>query len=425
MRPTNKKGTWREFYQKQTLKNGSFDSELCDDIVAIVNGADSKPRNRLDAFLLRYPRCKNETQLKELKGYLIGNTTIDDLTSFFSKTSGKRGRPKKDTSVSKNDFENHNDIELDNDNKTNFMSENSEKNSDRIDTPFDEPVIERGYTQGSFIKQDDADAETVESEDYENENENKHETEYDDNSYEYEDDDIPEPEYREISEDETDESEQLDDESESGKLSDNLDDLSPAQKKKAAEKTADVILNVYGAVAPLPFKYFSKFNEVKIADLSINGMLDLNLKLDGNTTVREYIDTVNTTVDEIMTFDDETREDIREPLVEVLMEKGLALTPTQRLMFAVGQHLFVMASAAASFYKQNAIALKQFQSYTTHQSERGTTKSRANKTSKPNPTKVNLTANITDSEREQADRIMKDMGYIEDEDFDNFDDSEG
>ena len=59
------------------------------------------------------------------------------------------------------------------------------------------------------------------------------------------------------------------------------------------------------------------------------------------------------------------KNELREPLIDVLLEQELALTPTQRLLMAVGGHLTTLGISAFQLAQNNKMALetfKQFQS---------------------------------------------------------------
>ena len=181
-------------------------------------------------------------------------------------------------------------------------------------------------------------------------------------------DDIPADAYQAPDEDEFAETEEVyeDDDVGGGEPlgGDNLKDMSPAQKRKAAEKTADLILNNYCRYAPMPFKNWSSFSKRKIKRLVDSDRLNVHMVIDGDgMTVEEYLQGVNQQVENLFEVDEETRQEIREPLVEVLMENEVALTPTQRLMIAVGSHLVQMSMQAFKISRENNEMLKTFERF--------------------------------------------------------------
>ena len=140
--------------------------------------------------------------------------------------------------------------------------------------------------------------------------------------------------------------------------SENIKELSPKEKREAVEKTADAILIAWRSYVPLPFIYFSKYNEKKLKKLHDNDEIDLDVevKADG-TNFREYVKEFNSNVEQIFQVSDEEVEALKDPLVDVLMEKDIALTPTQRLLFTAGQLLVtkVMMCAKMISEKRNDI----------------------------------------------------------------------
>ena len=145
----------------------------------------------------------------------------------------------------------------------------------------------------------------------------------------------------------------------------NLQDLSPAQKRKSAEKTADAMLGLYCKFIPAPFKQWASFKDRKINELSLKKEIDLEMELDGEITIKDYIDNTNREVEAIFEVSEEQKNEIREPLIDVLLEQELALTPTQRLLLAVGGHITTLGISAYQLAQNNKMALetfKQFQS---------------------------------------------------------------
>jgi hypothetical protein len=89
------------------------------------------------------------------------------------------------------------------------------------------------------------------------------------------------------------------------------------------------------------------------------------MELDGELTIKDYIDNHNKQVEAIFEVTEEQKNEIREPLIDVLLEQELALTPTQRLLMAVGGHLTTLGISAFQLAQNNKMALetfKQFQS---------------------------------------------------------------
>lgn len=133
-------------------------------------------------------------------------------------------------------------------------------------------------------------------------------------------------------------------------VSDNLNGMSPAQKRHAVEASADAILIGYRTYVPLPFIYFSSYNIKKIKKLHSDNLIDMNtpVRPDG-TTFYDYTQIFNENVEGAFSFTDQDIKDLREPLIEVLMENDIAFTPMQRLLFVVGTQLVQKTMTAFKF----------------------------------------------------------------------------
>lgn len=132
-----------------------------------------------------------------------------------------------------------------------------------------------------------------------------------------------------------------------------LDNLNPKTKRRVAEQTAETLLKGYSRLAPKPFKWLAKIDEEKIERMHFEGEIDINLEVSEGTTFDDYVKQTNEKVEELFEVDEDTLNEIREPLIEVLMEQKLELTPQQRLAMAVVSHLVQMFSIAISLRKQN------------------------------------------------------------------------
>jgi hypothetical protein len=132
--------------------------------------------------------------------------------------------------------------------------------------------------------------------------------------------------------------------------SDNLKNLSPKEKRESMEKTADVILLTIKNIFPIPFVYVATYSDKKLNNLhsknEIN--LDTEIKRDG-TTFREYYKEFNAKVEEAFVVTDAEIEALKEPLVDVLMERDVAMTPMQRLLFVAGQFVVPKIMLAGKF----------------------------------------------------------------------------
>ncbi len=150
-----------------------------------------------------------------------------------------------------------------------------------------------------------------------------------------------------------------------------LQDLSEKEKRKAAGKTADALLVAYGNYIPMLPTKLSSYNMAKMERLHMGNEIDLNMtvKADG-TTIKRFMIETNYQVEDIFTVTKEMKDDIREPLIDVLMEKQLALTPMQRLMMAVGGHLVQVGVNCAQFVMSKKASMEQFKEFRAMQGNR-------------------------------------------------------
>ena len=118
--------------------------------------------------------------------------------------------------------------------------------------------------------------------------------------------------------------------------------LTAKEQRDGAEKTADIALLAWKNYLPLPFVYFGKIDVKKLKNAEKKGEIDLQAPVDRRGTLFiERVEKFNREVETSFEVTDEEVNAIREPLIDVLMEKEVSLTPTQRLMFVAGQ--FVVA----------------------------------------------------------------------------------
>lgn len=143
-----------------------------------------------------------------------------------------------------------------------------------------------------------------------------------------------------------------------------LDDLTAAQKRKAAEKTADALVTTYANLIPIPFKKLSSFSMRKLERRHINDEIDMNMIImEDGTRVRDYCEKVNEEAESIFVVTKEMQDEIREPLIDVLLENNFALTPTQRLVMAIGGQIVQMGISTIQLMSNNSSAMNEFKKF--------------------------------------------------------------
>jgi hypothetical protein len=391
------------------------EADLCKNINRLVNSGEVS-ESEINQLIETDGIPTNMDELQDMYSYLTGKEVKRTSNKLYT------GEEEGEEDYEEEDYEEE-DYEEEINTSESFNNVGGKKDAVAFD-PFSEPVIERAYTKGinSSNQEEENDVEFDEN-DFEQPKggENVADKINSGNSISEEqgEEDIPEPEWA-ISEEQGEEEDYDEDEDEdedSGKLGEgNLEDLSPAQKRKSAEKTADAILQMYCKFAPTPFKSWARFKDTTIQKMVIDGRLDLNMQLENGVTVKDYIDGTNEQVDEIFEVSEETRQEIKDPLVDVLLEQEIALTPTQRLMIAVGSHVVQMGFSAYQLSQNNKMALESFEKF--HNNMRKTNPQyQQQEQARPNPEPRNTIIpddRITNNDRQAVDELMKELNKDDD-----------
>ena len=394
----------------------SNEKRICDKFNTFIDGG-SVSKNQVEEYVDEYGKPMNESELEEMFGYLTGNDS--------------NGKKYEYADEGIEDYDNADDEDYDNANgyeDTDIIDETPKQKGDSVDfNPFSEPVIERSYTKGFQPKSEDDDSDSEDDDTDEGFSDEELKMPKDGDSIDdsdEEDQDIPEPEWASggsDGDDSDEEDEDYDDDDDGGdKLGgDNLQDLSPAQKRKAAEKTADALLNMYCQFVPMPFIKWSSFSEGKLQKMVFENKIDLSMQLENNVSVKDYIDGVNEQAQEVFKVTDETKEEIKDPLIDVLLEQDLALTPTQRLMLAVGGHLITMGFSAFQLAQNNKQALETFEKFHIQMNQQKAPVFQENQQVKKQPRP--RAENLSKIEKESVEELMKQMTSDYDDDDDIID----
>jgi len=408
------------------------EKRICDTFNSRINNGDVSAK-QVEDYIEEYGKPMNENELEDMFGYLVGEYSNGEKYEYADSDDEDEDVDYEDEDDS------YDDAVVEEVNQSNTQSSNP------VDfNPFEEPVIERSYTRGFNAKSSVDDESDSDDDDDDDDSATKVDFDNDDLKMpkdgesiieEEVEEDIPEPDWANTggvsgssSEfDDEDDDEDDEDEDYNEKLGgDNLQDLTPAQKRKSAEKTAEALLNMYCQFAPLPFKKWASISDGKVQKLVFEGKIDLSMQLENNVTVKDYIDGQNEQVEEIFKVSDETREEIKDPLIDVLLEQDLALTPTQRLMLALGGHVVTMGFSAFQLAQNNKQALETFEKFQIQMNKQKAPnfQEQSNRTaSRPTP---RPTENITKHEKESVEEIMRMMEQDEDsyDDDDDIIDSE-
>lgn len=150
-----------------------------------------------------------------------------------------------------------------------------------------------------------------------------------------------------------------------------FDDLPHSEKLALSEKGADAYIEAYSKFIPMiPIK-ISSFNMAKMKDLDLEGKLSLNMPITANNeTVGQYMNGFNSEVERIFTVSEDVKASIRDPLIDVLMEKGMVPTPMQRLLLAVGMHMVQMTKSTVELVLEKRDNMKTFINFKTKEDAR-------------------------------------------------------
>ncbi len=153
-------------------------------------------------------------------------------------------------------------------------------------------------------------------------------------------------------------------EKEEAKANSNVKDLTPEQKREAAAKTSEMAVELYATYRPMPFVHFGSHNKKKLQKEHDDKNIDLQAEIRGDgTTLENYVDAFNADVEETFTVREETKAQLKEALYDVLMEKEIALTPTQRLAGLVVLDIVGCVVATVKLVGQKSSDMEQFRQH--------------------------------------------------------------
>lgn len=144
--------------------------------------------------------------------------------------------------------------------------------------------------------------------------------------------------------------------------------MSEGEQRRNAEKSATVYLRNYQQLMPIPFVMISSFNMRKMKKLHDKGEIDLNMPIrEDGTTTHSYMDSYNKKVIKVFEISDEMAEELREPLVDVLMESGFVPSPMVRLCMAAAPHLAKFGQEAVKLYMEKSDDMDTFKQFRSDQ----------------------------------------------------------
>lgn len=155
----------------------------------------------------------------------------------------------------------------------------------------------------------------------------------------------------------------------------NFNDMDSAKQRKKTKRFAKQIVNLTATLIEVGFVwYVSKdITEAKLTEYELQGDMDLSLLLDmpdgQKTTVKEFFVSQLGVINEESKINEEDREDLTDALTEVMLEKGIAPTPTQELMLVVARVVGVKMLTGFAISKSNQSILNQLRGMKGEQAE--------------------------------------------------------
>ena len=144
-----------------------------------------------------------------------------------------------------------------------------------------------------------------------------------------------------------------------------FDDMSAGNQKKSTKKFAKYIVEAVCALAEKGFVWYANkdINESKLAEYELNGEINLSilvtLENGQDATVKYFFQQQCLAAEQLAKFEDDEKKDLAEALYAVMLEKGIAPTPTQELLIVVGGILVKKGAMLLSLKSQTSSLLNQ------------------------------------------------------------------
>lgn len=156
-----------------------------------------------------------------------------------------------------------------------------------------------------------------------------------------------------------------------------FDEMSSGRKKRTTKRMAKLIVEAVIMLAEKGCIWWSTkdITEDKLIQYELDGEMDLSLLIslenDQQATIREWFVSQRLSAEQLFKVDEEDKNDLIESLTEVMMEKGIAPTPTQELIInAVKTFVLDMGIKALALQSQIKAVLTELRArnagYTTN-----------------------------------------------------------
>jgi len=154
-----------------------------------------------------------------------------------------------------------------------------------------------------------------------------------------------------------------------------FDDMSGGNQKKSTKKFAKYIVEAVCALAEKGFVWYAnkEISDAKLAEYELSNEMDLSilvtLENGQEATVKRFFQNQCVAAEQLSKFEEEEKKDMSEALSAVLLEKGVAPTPTQELLIVVGGVLVKKGAMLLSLKAQTNSLLDQLRSMNSNQGQ--------------------------------------------------------
>ena len=188
---------------------------------------------------------------------------------------------------------------------------------------------------------------------------------------------------------------------ESVPFNDELDGMTPSEKKKQAEQMANMAIGVYEYLHQIP-EGISKINEAKVKDMHLKGEINLyaTIPISGSvTTIENVIKEYNSDIKGAFAVSEEFKENVRPLLTRILQKKGIGLTDEEMLAYYVVMDLVQKGQIFVQLMKQKKDTLNELKEIsknlrTTGSPTASTEQPKPKENSAPSPLAENEVQNI-------------------------------
>ena len=145
----------------------------------------------------------------------------------------------------------------------------------------------------------------------------------------------------------------------------NFEEMNSGKQKKSTQKFAKYIVEAVSVVSEKGFVWFANkdINDAKLAEYEMTENMDLSILVTLDTgqdvTVKQFFQSQCVKAEELAQWTTEQKNDLSIALAEVLLEKGIAPTPTQELILVAATIIGGQAMTLMTLKSQTSSLLSQ------------------------------------------------------------------